>query len=89
MAIADRPSPDQHAADAQRLAALAGCSCTDTGIVLCCELIGRYENTGIGSQELARAAQDQLEAWGLDRRKAFALARRLWFSGWRPTVIIG
>lgn len=89
MALADRPAAAQFASDQRLLEALQGQPQSDDGIVLCCRLVLQYENTGIGSQELARAAQDQLEAWGLDRRKAFALARRLWFSGWRPTVIIG
>lgn len=86
MASADRPPAEQHAADRQRLAAISGRPYSDAGMVLCCELIGRYENTGPGSQELARAAQDQLEIWGLDRRKAFRLCRQLWFAGQLPAA---
>lgn len=89
LALADRPSAAQHAADRRLLETLNGQPQSDHGVTLCCRLVLRYENTGAGSQELARAAQEQLAAWGLDRRRAMALARQLWFSGYRPTVISG
>lgn len=86
MALADRPAAAQFASDQRLLEALQDQPQSDHGVTLCCRLVLRYENTGIGSQELARAAQDQLAAWGLDRRRAFALARQLWFSGYRPPL---
>ena len=86
MALADRPSAAQYGQDQRLLMALRDQEQSDAGLILCCRLIMRYENTGPGSQELARAAQAQLEAWRLDRRKAFLAARRLWATGYRPQI---
>ena len=86
MATADRPPAAQFRTDEQRLRQLNGQPLTDDGLLLCCRLVMRYENTGAGSQELARLAQDQLEAWGLERRRAFQAARQLWNSGYRPAL---
>lgn len=86
MALADRPAAAQFASDRRLLEALIGQPLTDDGLLLCCRLVMRYESTGPGSQELARLAQDQLEAWGLERRRAFQAARQLWNSGYRPAL---
>ena len=57
---------------------------TDAGLVDCCRLIIRYENSGPQTSGLAKQAQTQLERWGLERRDAFRQARKLWMGGYRP-----
>lgn len=86
MALADRPAAAQFASDQRLLDALQGQPQSDHGVCLVCRLIQRYENCGPGSEPLFRQATAQLKAWGLDRRRAFALARQLWFSGYRPPL---
>jgi hypothetical protein len=86
MAIADRPPAAQWPHDQQLLDRLADQALSDEGLTVCCRLIMRYENTGPATSALARQAQEQLEAWGLDRRKAFFNCRKLWASGYRPAL---
>ena len=57
---------------------------TDAGLVDCCRLIMRYENSGPQASGLAKQAQAQLERWGLERRDAFRQSRKLWMGGYRP-----
>jgi hypothetical protein len=71
--------------DAELLEALASQSLSDDGLTHACRLIMRYENTP--QRELAERAQALLERWGMDRRRAFTAARRLWFDGFRPAGV--
>ncbi|MCE2836923.1 MAG: DUF3288 family protein [Cyanobium sp. 49614_E6] len=75
----------QIAHDSDLLDRLAAQPLTDQGLTECCRLIVRYENHAPTS-DLAARAQQQLEAWGLERREAFRRARTLWFNGFRPAL---
>jgi hypothetical protein len=59
---------------------------SDAGLIDCCRLIMRYENSGGHTSGMAKQAQDQLEAWGLERRDAFRQSRKLWMAGYRPQL---
>lgn len=82
----DQPPAAQFQHDQQLLDQLQSQPLSDAGLTVCCRLIMRYENTGPRSSELAKQAQALLLQWGLDRRSAFFKARKLWSSGYRPTL---
>lgn len=73
------------AEDAALLDGLARQPLSDDALTHACRLVMRYECTPY--RQLAERAVGQLEAWGLDRRQAFLKARRLWFSGFRPSGV--
>jgi len=73
------------AADTALLELLERQGSSDDGITHACRLVMRYENTP--QRRLAQRAQALLEHWGMDRRRAFTVARRLWFDGFRPAGV--
>jgi len=84
--MASSPAPAALLAeDAALLDGLAQQALSDDGLTHACRLVMRYECTP--HRRLAERALGQLEAWGLERRQAFLRARRLWFSGFRPSGV--